>query len=196
MRTLAVDLGTRRVGLALSDEGGRFATPYEVLIVSSPAMATEKVAAVAIREGAGQLVVGVPINMDGSIGGAAESAIQWAKDLGRRVSLPVVLVDERLSSFSAEEQLIERKRAGEKLTRGRKKKAARRRGRRHLPASVSRRQTYAASSLIAGIAVSACCVSANSDRARPRSIGANGPTCLSSYDATSHCARCFANFHE
>src|SRR5687768_18623992 len=43
MRTIAVDLGTRRVGLALSDEGGRFATPYEVVQVTSPEMAASKV---------------------------------------------------------------------------------------------------------------------------------------------------------
>ncbi len=122
MRTLAIDLGTRRVGLALSDEGGRFATPYEVLIVSSPAMAIDLILPIILREGVERLVVGVPINMDDSIGGAAENAIQWARDLGRRASLDVVLVDERLSSFSAEEKLIDRKRAGEKLTRGRKKK--------------------------------------------------------------------------
>lgn len=122
MRTLAVDLGTRRVGLALSDEGGRFATPYDVLIVSSPTMAIVQILPIILREGVEQLVVGVPINMDDSIGSAAENAIQWANELGRRANLPVVLVDERLSSFSAEAQLIDRKRAGEKLTRGRKRK--------------------------------------------------------------------------
>jgi RNase H-fold protein (predicted Holliday junction resolvase) len=51
VRTLAIDLGTRRVGLALSDAGGRFATPYEVLQVTSPEMAANKVLEVVAREG-------------------------------------------------------------------------------------------------------------------------------------------------
>ena len=56
---LAIDLGTKRVGLALSDEGGRFATPYEVLEVSSPEDAAARVLEVARREGAQRLVLGL-----------------------------------------------------------------------------------------------------------------------------------------
>lgn len=122
MRTLAVDLGARRVGLALSDEGGKWATPLEVVVVSSPEGAAAAVLEVVRKEGVRRLVVGVPINMDDTIGGAAKQAIQWGKDVGQRSGVEVVFVDERLSSFEAEQQLVERKRAGEKLTRQRKKK--------------------------------------------------------------------------
>lgn len=121
MRTLAIDLGARRVGLALSDEGGRFATPYEVLVVSSPDQAADAVARVVEREDVERLVVGLPLNMDDSIGSQARQAIEWGRGLGARLGKPVIFVDERLSSFDAEQQLIARKRGGERITRQGKK---------------------------------------------------------------------------
>ncbi len=121
MRTLAIDLGTRRVGLALSDEGGRFATPYEVVVVASPEMAAAKVIEVITKEDARRIVLGLPLNMDDSIGPAARQAIAWGSDIERRSQTPVIYVDERLSTFAAEQDLNERKRAGEPLTRKRRK---------------------------------------------------------------------------
>ena len=121
MRTLAIDLGTRRVGLALSDEGGRFATPYEVVQVTSPEMAAARVLAVIAAEGVERIVVGLPLNMDDSVGPGAKQAMQWGNDVARRAAKPIVYVDERLSSFDAEQSLNERKRGGEKLTRKRRK---------------------------------------------------------------------------
>lgn len=121
MRTLAIDLGARRVGLALSDEGGRFATPYEVLVVSSPGQAADAVVRVVEREGVERLVVGLPLNMDDSLGPQARQAIEWGRGLGARLGKPVIFVDERLSSFDAEQQLIARKRGGERITRQGKK---------------------------------------------------------------------------
>src|SRR3982751_4720827 len=81
LRTLAIDLGPRRVGLALSDEGGRFATPYDVLVVTSPQQTTELVLKVVEKEGAERLVVGLPLNMDGSSGPAARAAVAWGRSL-------------------------------------------------------------------------------------------------------------------
>jgi putative Holliday junction resolvase len=121
MRTLAIDLGSKRVGLALSDEGGNLATPLAVLQVTSPRQAADEVLKVAAKEGVQRLVVGLPLNMDDSIGPQARNTANWAADLGRRSGLPVVLVDERLSSFEAEQSLAARRRGGEKLTRGMKK---------------------------------------------------------------------------
>ena len=121
MRTLAIDLGSRRVGLALSDEGGRFATPHDVLSVSSPDQAIEPIVAIVTREGVERLVVGLPLNMDGTIGPQARATIAWASTLAARAAKPVLFLDERLSSFDAEQQLNARRRGGEKLTRKRKK---------------------------------------------------------------------------
>jgi len=121
MRTLAIDLGTRRVGLALSDEGGRFATPLEVLTVSSAEAALVPVAELIRREAVRRVVLGLPVNMDESFGPAARQVVNWGASLANRARIPVVYVDERLSSFEAEQQLLARKKGGEKLTRRLKK---------------------------------------------------------------------------
>jgi putative Holliday junction resolvase len=121
MRTLAIDLGSKRVGLALSDEGGRFATPLEVLEVSSPELAADAVLKVVAREGVRRLVVGLPLNMDDSSGPQARKTVAWADGVAKRANLPLVFVDERLSSFEAEQHLAARKRGGERLTRQMKK---------------------------------------------------------------------------
>ena len=121
MRTLAIDLGSRRVGLALSDEGGRLATPFDVIEVSSPQHAIERVLQVIAREGVARIVIGLPLNMDESLGPAAQKTIEWGRELAEKSCKPVLFVDERLSSFQAEQQLIDRKRGGERITRKGKK---------------------------------------------------------------------------
>ena len=121
MRTLAIDLGSRRVGLALSDEGGQFATPHDVLTVRSPDEALAPILSLIASEGIRRVVLGLPLNMDDTIGPAAKSVMGWAEKLRSQCALPVVFVDERLSSFAAEQRLADRKRGGEKMTRGQKK---------------------------------------------------------------------------
>ena len=121
MRTLGIDYGNRRIGLALSDEGGGFASAYDVLQVSSPQQGIDLIVPIVEKEAVQRLVIGLPLNMDDSVGPAARSAIAWGRELAHRCGRPVIFVDERLSSFAAEQQLIDRKRAGEKLTRQRKK---------------------------------------------------------------------------
>jgi putative Holliday junction resolvase len=121
MRTLAIDLGARRVGLALSDEGGKFATPIDVLSVTSPDQALTPILDLVRKEGVQRLVVGLPLNMDDSVGDAARKPVAWARKLSAGSGLPIVFVDERLSSFAAEQRLAERKRGGERMTRGDKK---------------------------------------------------------------------------
>jgi putative pre-16S rRNA nuclease len=121
MRTLAIDLGNRRVGLALSDEGGRFATPYDVLQVGAPDDALAPIAKLIAKEDIKRVVIGLPLNMDDTIGPAAESAVKWGRQLASHSDVLIVYVDERLSSFAAEQRLNDRKRGGAKMTRGQKK---------------------------------------------------------------------------
>jgi putative Holliday junction resolvase len=121
MRILGIDLGTKRIGLAMSDEGGRFATPLDVLQVSSAALAIEPILKIVEREGVEQILIGLPLNMDGSIGPQAREVIQWTRDFAKKRDISFIFVDERLSSFDAEQRLIERKRGGEKITRKSKK---------------------------------------------------------------------------
>lgn len=121
MRTLAIDWGARRVGLALSDESGRLATPYAVLEVGSPEHAVERIVEIVRKEGARRLVVGLPLDMNGTTGPSAKATVAQTKQLANRAGVPVIYVDERLSSFDAEQRLVERKRQGEKITRKRRK---------------------------------------------------------------------------
>lgn len=121
MRTLAIDVGQRRIGLALSDSNGQLATPLDVLQVNSAEAGIPNIMRVLKDEGVERIVVGLPLNMDDTFGPAAKQAIAWGRKLEMVSGLPVIYVDERLSSFEAEQQLNQRKRAGEKLTRQRKK---------------------------------------------------------------------------
>jgi putative Holliday junction resolvase len=121
MRTLAIDPGTKRIGLALSDEAGQLATPYDVLHVKSPEQAIDPIIKLIQDEGVKRVIVGLPLNMDGSVGPQARDTIAWADLLRKQVTVPILFVDERLSSFDAEQQLIERKRGGERITRKSKK---------------------------------------------------------------------------
>lgn len=106
-RLLGVDLGTRRIGLALSDTRGTIASPAGVLSSSgSPEKDARQVLVRAAQHGASGIVVGLPVNMDGSEGPQARNARQFAALLRASGSLPVELWDERLTSFQADEHLL------------------------------------------------------------------------------------------
>lgn len=122
MRTLAIDLGARRIGLAISDEGGHFATPLEVVQVTDADQAIAPIVQLVKKEAVQRILIGLPLNMeDGSIGPAARGVMLWGGKLAMKVMVPILYVDERLSSFAAEQSLIDQKRAGQKLTRDMKK---------------------------------------------------------------------------
>jgi|SRR5580658_5397160 putative Holliday junction resolvase len=121
MRTLGIDYGKRRIGLALSDAGGKLATPREVLQVSSISQAINEIAKVIQAEGVERIVVGLPLNMDGTRGGAAKEVAEFGRLLATRGGLEIIFVDERLSTFQAEQDLLDARREGQKLTRKSKK---------------------------------------------------------------------------
>lgn len=104
-RVLAVDLGQARLGLALSDPLGISAEPLSVLPHDEEAI--RRIGEVARAHGVTRLVVGLPLNMDGSTGAAAERARQFAAELAARLGLPVALQDERLSTVEAEGSLTQ-----------------------------------------------------------------------------------------
>ena len=106
-RVLAVDPGTRRVGLALSDESRLLASPLRTLDAEPLQSLSERIASVVREVGAVELVVGLPRNLDGGTGEAARSARALAEELKRSTRLPVSLQDERLSSVAAERELID-----------------------------------------------------------------------------------------
>jgi putative Holliday junction resolvase len=105
----------------MSDEGARFATPVEVIEVGEARLALPRIVELIRKEAVERVVMGLPLNMDDSVGGMAKAVIAFAGELQKSANVPVVFVDERLSSFEAEQQLADRKRGGEKLTRKRKR---------------------------------------------------------------------------
>lgn len=116
-RILGVDFGERRIGLSVSDPVGITAQPAGTLERRSPEEAVEDIRSLAAERGAGRIVVGLPLNMNGSEGPAARAARGFAESLRRGVGLPVVLWDERLTTAEGESLmrsagLSRRKRAG------------------------------------------------------------------------------------
>lgn len=106
-RVLALDLGTKRIGVALSDPSGIIASPLETIVAAGERRAVEQIVALCRRHGVARAVVGWPRNMDGSRGPAAQRAEAFAERLRRALGIPVVLWDERLSTAAAERALIE-----------------------------------------------------------------------------------------
>ena len=107
MRVLAVDFGTRRVGMAVSDELGVVARGLPTVNAGSRNSAVQSVARAASDVGAAALLVGLPLNMDGSRGPMAEAAEAFASELNRITGLPVRLWDERLTTVAARRAIRE-----------------------------------------------------------------------------------------
>jgi putative holliday junction resolvase len=102
-RVLGVDAGERRVGVALSDELRLLASPLCVLDrARGLAPVLDALSEVAQREGVARMVVGLPLNADGSLGHQARRAQDFARIAARVVGVPVELWDERLSTKEAE----------------------------------------------------------------------------------------------
>ena len=104
-RTMAVDLGTARTGLAVSDELGMLAQPWKTLPGGESAL--EAVVAAWEEIKPVRILVGLPRNMNGTYGPAAENARTFAENLRALVSCPVDLWDERLTTVAAQRALRE-----------------------------------------------------------------------------------------
>lgn len=106
MRALGIDLGTKRIGIALSDSAGMLATPYDTVDRTKDRAADyRRIAALAAEAEAEILVVGLPLSLDGSMGPAARAAVKEAARLGEVLGLPVETWDERLSTVTAHRDL-------------------------------------------------------------------------------------------
>lgn len=102
MRVVGVDLGTKRVGVAVSDGGGRVATAHTVLQRSGDDDADRAALAALVADlGAEAVVVGLPLSLDGTAGPAARWAEAEARALAALVDVPLHLHDERLSTVTA-----------------------------------------------------------------------------------------------
>ena len=105
-RAVALDIGTRRIGVALSDSAGTVATPYETVTRSGDRSRDHgRIAALVEAAGAGIVVVGLPLSLDGSTGPAAQAILDEVDELRAALTVPVVTWDERLSTVEAERSL-------------------------------------------------------------------------------------------
>jgi putative Holliday junction resolvase len=106
-RLFGVDLGTKTIGLALSDVGRRIASPLETIKRTKFGKDAETLIALATRHGVGGLVIGLPLNMDGSEGPRVQSTRAFVRNLTALTALPMVYWDERLSTAAVTRTLIE-----------------------------------------------------------------------------------------
>jgi len=105
-RLIGLDPGARIIGVALSDVSLLLASPYGSVKRGKLAAVAAEILAMARREGAAGLVVGLPLSMDGSLGPAAQAARDWAMALSDATGLPLALWDERLSSAAVNRAMI------------------------------------------------------------------------------------------
>jgi len=115
MRYLGIDYGQKRTGLAVCDAGEVIASPLKVLTVSQDCLVAG-IAEIVRRENVDAIVLGLPLNMDGTAGYQAKRVRAFAAQMKDRIDVPIYLHDERLSSFEAQGKL-----AGVELTRKKKK---------------------------------------------------------------------------
>ena len=106
-RLMGLDLGTKTVGIAVSDVGRSIATARTTLQRTRLARDIEALRALIAAEGIGGIVVGLPVNMDGSEGPRAQSARDTAARLAEALALPIAFWDERWSTVAAERSLLE-----------------------------------------------------------------------------------------
>jgi putative Holliday junction resolvase len=109
-RALGLDLGSKRIGVAVGDRSGTIASPLLVLQRSgSTRRDHEAIAKLVIEEEADVVVVGLPLNMNGTSGPAAKAAIDEAEALATVVGVPVVTFDERRTTVTADQAMMEAK---------------------------------------------------------------------------------------
>jgi putative Holliday junction resolvase len=104
-RYLAIDLGAKRTGLAIGDQASGIVTPLTVVLATGTPMLLEQLARIIAQQEPDELVVGLPLNMDGSVGPPAKAVAQFANELRQQFSLEVHLFDERLSSYEADQRM-------------------------------------------------------------------------------------------
>ena len=106
-RILGLDYGQKRLGFALSDQSEMLATPLKVVTCENEQEALSETIRICRETGAGRLVVGMPVNMNGTRGPAAENVEKFVQKIAKSLTIPIETWDERLSTKSATDVLIE-----------------------------------------------------------------------------------------
>ena len=115
MRTIGLDVGDKRIGVALSDPEGILASPFTVINRQDDSIDIEAITEIVKRKQVGRIVVGLPRSMDGSLGRQAEKVEVFIQKLSEQSEVPVESRDERLTTVSAKRLM---QASGAKKTRG------------------------------------------------------------------------------
>jgi putative Holliday junction resolvase len=107
MRIMGLDVGSRTIGMAISDELGLTAQGFKTLRRKSLEDDFQEIAAIINQFEISKIVVGLPKNMNGTLGSQAETVLKWVEILKDRIEVPVVTWDERLSTVGASRVLLE-----------------------------------------------------------------------------------------
>jgi len=115
MRSLGLDIGDRRIGVALSDPDGILASPLTIINRSDESLDIEAIIDIIKRQEVGRVIVGLPYSLDGSLGEQAEKVKAFTQKLGNRIQIPLEYRDERFTTVMAER--LERASGGKKTKR-------------------------------------------------------------------------------
>ena len=107
MRILAIDYGTKRIGIAVSDPMGIIAQPLEFILAEPREKFWARLTSIFAEKEVGRVIVGMPRNMDGSFGPAAAQVDDFVRELRGRTAIPIQTLDERLTTRQAERALIQ-----------------------------------------------------------------------------------------
>ena len=105
-KLLGIDLGTKTIGLAVSDPSLKIASPIKTLNRSKLKKNSPEIALIASEHSIGGIVVGMPINMDGTVSARAQATKDWAFSLVELLFVPIAFWDERLSTVAVEKAMI------------------------------------------------------------------------------------------
>ena len=106
-RLMGLDMGEKTIGIAISDAGRTIATPFKTLRRTNFSRDAQELLALAEEREIGGIVIGLPLNMDGSEGPRCQSVRQFAANLGQQTELPIAFWDERLSTVAVTRTLLE-----------------------------------------------------------------------------------------
>ena len=101
IRIIGLDLGTKRIGVSICDENQSIATPFKTLIKKDTKQFINEIKEIIDENDVKAIIIGNPINMDGSKGKSAQSVKDVAKNISKLINLPICLWDERLSTIGA-----------------------------------------------------------------------------------------------
>ncbi|MDB9936423.1 Holliday junction resolvase RuvX [Candidatus Pelagibacter sp.] len=101
MRFIGLDLGSKRIGVSICDERQSIATPFKTINKTNTNELIEELKVVIQENNVGGIVIGNPVNMDGTVGRSAQSVNDVASNISKSINLPVILWDERLSTVGA-----------------------------------------------------------------------------------------------